>query len=79
MEKKISFCEICGKQANDEGKKRKGNWLEIKGGAFQGISVWLEKPRKNTNFMLTVGFKDRIYDFCSIKCLVKALEGTESI
>lgn len=84
MEKKISICEICGKRAEDEKQKRKENWLQIRGDICGGISTWLEKPRIKKegvveSFMHTVGWRSRTYDFCSIKCLVKALQSKESI
>ena len=84
MEQKISVCEICGKEATCEKQKRKENWIELNGGSLYGISIWLDKPRKHKEhvadcYMLTVGWQNRVYDFCSIKCLVKALKGKESI
>ena len=78
MEKKHYHCEMCPAVASSEKELRKGNWIRLLGDG--GISVWLDKPRgKSGVMMLTVGYKKRRYDFCSIKCLVKALNGTESI
>lgn len=84
MEKKIYVCENCKKVAESEKELRKNNWLQINGGSTHGISVWLDKPRKHKkgiadSFMLTIGWRDREYHFCSIKCLVKLLKGNESI
>jgi hypothetical protein len=84
MNQQISVCEVCKKRAWSEKQKREENWLKMNGGILHGISVWLEKPRKHIkgtsdSYMLTVGFKEREYDFCSITCLVKALKGKESI
>jgi hypothetical protein len=84
MEKTIYICENCKKVAESEKELRKENWLEIRGDITHGIKVWLDKPRKHKDgvpdsFMLTVGYKERDYHFCSIKCLVKLLEGKESV
>lgn len=80
MEKKISVCEICTKVAEDEKQKREENWIEVNGGSLHGISVWLKLPRGAIDsYMHRVGWESRVYDFCSIKCLVKALEQEESI
>ena len=84
MKKEISICEVCKRIAQNEKQKRKENWLQLSGGCLHGISVWLKKPREHKegvcdSYMLTVGWQDRRYDFCSIKCLVKALKGTVSI
>jgi hypothetical protein len=83
MEKKIYLCENCKKVAEDEKQLRRDNWLQIRGDATHGISVWLEKPRKHKkgvsdSFMLTIGWQNRDYHFCSIKCLVKLLKGNDS-
>lgn len=80
MEQKITVCEICKTEAKTEKQLRRENWIRINGGSTQGVSVWLETPRKkNHGFMLTIGYQSRVYDFCSVKCLTKALEGKESI
>jgi hypothetical protein len=84
MEKKISVCEICKKVAKDEKQKRRENWIVMNGSCIHSISVWLEKPRKHKKgicdvYMHSVGWQDRVYDFCSILCLVKALEQEDSI
>jgi hypothetical protein len=84
MEKKIYVCENCKKIAENEKQLRKENWLELHGGATQGISIWLKNPRKHIkdvtdSFMLTIGWQGRDYHFCSIKCLVALLKGNESI
>ena len=84
MEKKISVCEICSKRAEDEKQKRRENWLTMNGGCVHGISVWLEKPRRHKKgvseaYVHTVGLQYRAYDFCSIKCSLKALERKDSI
>lgn len=80
MELKYTRCEMCQAVAKDEKQLRREHWLQIHGGSLSGVSVWLDKPReKDGGFMLTVGFRDRQYDFCSIDCLAKALRGTESI
>ena len=80
MELKTTKCEMCPKVAKDNAQLRKENWLRIRGGSSTGIMVWLEKPRKvHTEYVLTVGVDGRDYDFCSTECLVKALEGQESI
>jgi len=84
MKKEIYVCENCKKVANNEKQLRKENWLQINGGATCGISVWLDKPRihkkgVSDSFALTIGWQEREYHFCSIKCLVKLLEGNESI
>jgi hypothetical protein len=84
MEKKIYECENCKKVATSEKELRKNNWLEITGDATHGIKVWLDKPRKHKegvsdSYMITIGWQSREYHFCSIKCLVKLLEGKESL
>jgi hypothetical protein len=80
MEQPYWKCDVCGAKAFTEGFKRANNWLVMRGGSLSGISVWLKKPRsKGKSYMLTVGFKERGYDFCSIACLVKALKAKESI
>lgn len=84
MEKKITICEICKKVAKDEKQKRHENWLTMNGHILHGISVWLAKPRKHKKgtcdvYMHSVGWQDRVYDFCSISCLAKALEQKDSI
>jgi hypothetical protein len=84
MEKKIFICEYCGNTAESEKQLRKENWLQIHGGIMRGISIWLDKPREtkkgvSSSFMLTIGYQDREYHFCSIKCLVKLLKGKKSI
>jgi len=84
MKKEFVECEVCKKRAFSEKQQRKENWLLLHGGSVRGISVWLDKPRKRSknvsaSYMLSVGFRDRDYDFCSIDCLVKALKGKESI
>jgi hypothetical protein len=83
MEKIIYLCENCGKSVNSEKELRRDNWLQIRGDSTHGIGVWLEKPRKHKDgvpdsYMLTIGWQDREYHFCSIKCLVKLLKGKES-
>jgi hypothetical protein len=73
-------CELCSAKAANEKQLRKENWLRIRGGSLAGVSVWLDTPRNaGGSMMLTVGWQDKEYDFCSIDCLVKALKGTESI
>jgi len=85
MEKLIYLCENCKKVAQNEKELRKNNWLQMRGDSTHGISVWLDKPRKkhkegySDSFMLTVGWQSRDYHFCSVKCLVKLLEGKESV
>ena len=84
MEKKIYVCENCKAVAQDEKEMRKKNWLQMRGDATHGISVWLEKPRKikkgtSASYMLTVGWQSRDYHFCSVKCLTALLNGNESI
>ena len=59
---------------------RKENWIRVQGGSATGVMVWLEKERKKGGgFTLSVGVKGRNYDFCSVGCLIDALEGKESI
>ena len=84
MEQTICKCEMCKKVAKDEKQKRHENWIEVDGGLLKGIQVWLEKPRKHkkgitASFMIHIGWQERLYHFCSIDCLVKALKGSESI
>lgn len=80
MENKVWHCEMCEKIATSEAQKRKEHWLELKGGILAGIEIWLDKPRKkNGGYMHHVGFRDRDYDFCSVACLIKALNSKESI
>ena len=80
MELKILVCEICNKEARTMEQKRKENWIKIDGGTHQGICVWLESPRKKgQNLMHHVGRQNREYDFCSIDCLIKALNAAELI
>ena len=84
MEIAITICEMCKKEVRSEDQKRKQNWLELQGGMTAGLRVWLEKPRAirkgmANSFMHSVGWMERMYHFCSIKCLVKALEEKESI
>ena len=83
MEKQIFVCEKCGKIAQDQKQLRKENWLMISGGILKGIEIWLDKPRKHKegvsdSFMIHIGWKERDYHFCSIKCLVKLLKANES-
>jgi hypothetical protein len=84
MEKKIYLCENCKKVAESVKELRRDNWLQINGDITHGISIWLDKPRKHKegvsdSFMITIGWQNREYHFCSIKCLVKLLKGNESI
>lgn len=91
MEFKITACESCEREVKDEEQKRKENWIEIMGGNITGgIKIWLDKPRKeqergkpsgmvNSGYIHKVGWQNRAYHFCSIKCLVKALEQAESM
>ena len=79
MEQMRYKCEVCYAVAHSEKQMRRQNWILISGGSANGISVWLEKPRKPGSYMLRVGFKERPYHFCGIDCLVKALKGKESI
>jgi hypothetical protein len=84
MEKKIYVCENCGITANSEKQLREENWITIHGGCLNGISVWLDKPRTiekgvTDSYVIHIGYKDRIYHICSIRCLVKLLEGKVSI
>jgi hypothetical protein len=84
MEKKIYVCENCKKVAESQKELRKQNWLQISGDITHGINIWLDKPRKHKegvsdSFMITIGYQNRDYHFCSIKCLKKLLNGNESI
>jgi len=73
-------CEMCSNKARGEKQLRKENWLQIEGGTCQGVEVWLDKPRhKHGCYMHHVGWEKRSYHFCSVKCLIKALESDESI
>jgi len=80
MKREYYKCEMCRKEARGEKQLRKENWLRIKGGLGSGVHVWLSKPReKNAGYMIHIGYAKKDYDFCSIDCLVKALEGKKSM
>lgn len=81
MKKEFYECEVCALRAYSEQELRRDEWLQINGGPGGGISVLLDKSRRKEPqaFCLTVGFQSRHYHFCSVKCLVRALQGKDSI
>lgn len=76
MEVKRIVCDVCGAEAIDEKQMRHENWIHLAG----QIQVWLENPRtKNQTYMHTISYENSCADFCSIACLTKALQATESL
>jgi len=80
MKKEITLCNICKKQAIKERQQRKENWLQLSG----QLRVWLNEPRFKKkgmaeSYMHSVGWQNDITDFCSIKCLLKAINSKQSI